>query len=235
MNTHKDPEPDTTKQSALVFDLDGTLYSGDQIFERWAEYMQEGMLSSNRSVFATTVADHLISRGTARFDNWEAMVNLAEPWVVDHRVWEMAFWNTRRDVLVGKIPLDVPVGLPGFLESLKERAVVVLVTNSPPKAAGPLLDRLGIFSCFDQVVTDARKPQGLIDVGQTYFPHVPVQRRLSIGDSYRHDIEPAVRQGWLTGHVSPREVFIGPSTWRARRIDELMDVIRQFVDHNDEI
>ncbi|MDA8193886.1 MAG: HAD family hydrolase [Thermaerobacter sp.] len=213
----------------VVFDLDGTLYRGDAPLWLWANRIAAGMESRRQKKFLAAVDDHLSGRRLAGGDNWQAVVGLAEPWVRDPNVWAEAFWAMRQDLLSDLSGIEVPSGLPAFLQEARHYARLAVVTNSPADAALPLLHKLGLAELFERVVADAGKPAGLLAAGELLANGVPVGERASIGDHYDNDIAPAYAAGWFTAHLSPRAVFAGPSTCRGRILEEVLPGLREWL------
>lgn len=94
--------------------------------------------------------------------------------------------------------------LAGFLMELKEKAHVVLLTNSDEEDVARLLKELGLTGLFHQVVTSAQKPSKT-----TYYFKEIVKRydvkpeeTVSIGDNFINEIAPALLMGMKAVYIS---------------------------------
>ncbi len=217
----------------IIFDLDGTLYRGDAPYWYYAEQVSRFLPSEVGQAYLKRVKDHLTGKQPVEAsDNWEAVVRLMEPFgeTLDPDQWQDAFMATRRYMLSGQCPLELPFGLKPFLHDLKGQVILAVASNSPDEAAWPLLEQLGLTELFDVIKTAAGKPEGLVTLVSeiTHDDYAPDQI-FSIGDHYNNDIVPGIQHGWITGHISPRRIFPGPATYQVTALEELYSPIQTWV------
>ncbi|WP_171822737.1 HAD family hydrolase [Sulfobacillus thermosulfidooxidans] len=217
----------------IIFDLDGTLYRGDAPYWYYAEQVSRFLPPEIGQAYLQRVENHLTGRQTVEAsDNWEAVVRLMEPFgeSLTPEQWQEAFMATRRYMLSGQCPLELPWDLKPFLSNLKGQVILAVASNSPDEAAKPLLEQLGLIGLFDVIKTAAQKPEGLITLVSeiTHNDYAPDQI-FSIGDHYNNDIAPGIQHGWITGHISPRRIFPGPATFKVTALEELYPHIRTWV------
>ncbi|NMP23181.1 HAD family hydrolase [Sulfobacillus harzensis] len=215
----------------ILFDLDGTLYQGDAPFRFYAKTIARHMASEDQHRYLDQVESHLNGRERlVAGDNWEAVVQLAEPYLADDDLWQQAFVETRIFMNGEQCELEVPDALRQLLRELRSKITLACVSNSPPEAAIPLLQRLDLYCLFDQVTPSANKPNGLIQhARELWNGQLVPERTLSVGDNYRNDIAPALEAGFATAHISPRGYFPGPSIARGYALDDVIPFIRSWV------
>ncbi|MCL5066253.1 MAG: HAD family hydrolase [Firmicutes bacterium] len=215
----------------LIFDFDGTLYRGDDPFRRYAEIISRSMTPDNAKVYLDHVQRHLDGEaGMVAGDNWEAVVGLAKRWLSDRERWQEAFLETRVFMMSDACQLEVPQDLVELLVYARGKVLLAVASNSPEAAAEPLLNKLGLFSYFDRVVSDAHKPDGLLTLVDQWLPSLDPGCIFSVGDNYANDIAPGLGRGWKTAHISPHGHFPGPADVRGRRLEEVLPTIRAWVD-----
>ena len=221
------------RNQMLIFDLDGTLYSGDDPYRFYAQEVSLTMNSQTAHHYLQTVEDHLngIQESLVSGDNWEAVVRLAQPYLTDDLRIQAAFLATRQYMLSTACHLEIPPGLQEHLKKWREKAYLTVATNSPESASFPLLDKLGLSSFFDLIRADTHKPEGLLDLVQVHplGKELPVQHIISVGDNYTNDIVPALHAGWKTVHLSPRGHFPGPATLQVKNLESAFQVIDQWL------
>lgn len=220
----------------MIFDFDGTLYRGDEPYLYYARQVADLLSERTAQEYLRKVQAHVAGEDLVpAADNWEAVVRLMEPFgqTLTPEQWQEAFMATRRHMLEGGCPLEVPAGLQNFLEKARGQATLVLASNSPYEAAVPLLERLGLAQSFDVVRSGANKPHGLVTtVRELMGPEYDPLRVFSIGDHYTNDIAPGVLEGWTTGHISPRRIFPGPSTYQAATMEEILPSAHDWLDRH---
>lgn len=128
--------------------------------------------------------------------------------------------------------LEVPEGLRDLLVDLHDRARLVLASNTPSRFVFPLLARLEILECFDEISCQSEKParfaarlEGVAATTGLSPAHV-----MSIGDHFVNDIAPAVALGCASAYVDPYGV--GPdrvATLHAATLEELLEPLRVWV------
>ncbi len=215
----------------IVFDLDGTLYRGDDPFRCYAGVVSRKMTPKDARVYHEAVEAHLAGvPGIVEGDNWEAVVMLARNYLGDDPVLKEAFHEVRDFMLSSRCRLEVPPGLRGFLQEWQERAEFVCVSNSQQNSAVPVLEKLGLLPAFEKVFTQARKPEGLAAIAETLLgENGSGDVVLSVGDNYLNDIAPALQKGWATAHISPRGYFPGPSTYQGRTMEDVLPGIQHWL------
>lgn len=118
-------------------------------------------------------------------------------------------YATRRDAMLKLFP-----EVPGVIEKLKSRFPLGLVTNGPADVQRQEIATLGIQSDFQYIFIEGEMGRGkpLPEV----FRHVESEVRaqppeiLFVGNSYAHDIRPAISAGWRTAWVR-RPSDVSPS------------------------
>lgn len=215
----------------IVFDLDGTLYRGDDPFRCYAGVVSRKMAPKDARVYHEAVEAHLAGvPGIVEGDNWEAVVMLARNYLGDDPVLKEAFHEVRDFMLSPGCRLEVPAGLRGFLQEWQERAEFVCVSNSQQNSAVPVLEKLGLLPAFDKVFAQARKPEGLTAIAETLLgENGSGGEVLSVGDNYVNDIAPALEKGWAAAHISPRGYFPGPSTYQGRTMEDVLPGIQHWL------
>jgi FMN phosphatase YigB (HAD superfamily) len=109
------------------------------------------------------------------------------------------------------------------------RVRLAVVTQSPRETSLALLTRLGLLDRFDEVATDADKPEALARLVPAWAGSLPPGRILAVGDHYANDLAPAWSAGWHTIHVNPWNVAAGPVEVTVRRLEEAYPAIRRFI------
>lgn len=220
--------------AVLVFDFDGTLYRGPAACLHYARGIAETLEPARRGPYLEAMERFLAGGGGVEAaDGWEAAVMLAGGERGASRAFAEPFARTREFMLTDACELEVPDGLPAFLERAAGTARRVLASNTPPSGVYPLLDRLGLLELLDEIVCDSAKPTGfslrlgaLADVAG-----LPRDAVLSIGDHFRNDVEPALAAGCATAYVDP--FGAGPpgrADFEAPRLEELLGPIEAWLD-----
>ena len=178
-----DPARDEVRPAGLRGDPSATAWDGDPILD------------------AQGWPDDAVYLG----DPWQVVRAVAFHHRVPLRAQQAAFTRTREMMNDPATPLpragDARVGA-GLFEGFGLR---VLVSNTPPALAGPLVARLGVSDAFDEVRLGADKPAGLIALltdlvnGGGMAP----DRIVCAGDNLRNDIAPARVVGCRTVFVDP--------------------------------
>jgi len=218
-------------EGLVLFDFDGTLYRGDDPFVRYAEIISRSMSAENAQTYLNHVGRHLNGEpGVVAGDNWEAVVGLAKRWLPDRERWQEAFLETRVYMMSDACHLEVPDALFELLTYARGKVRLAVASNSPKAAAEPLLDKLGLSSYFDRIISDAGKPAGLLALVDEWLPDLPPEGIFSVGDNYSNDIAPGRGRGWKTAHISPHAHFPGPADVQARTLEEVLPTIREWID-----
>ena len=228
----------------LVVDFDGTVYRGDDPVRFYARRVAgslppaeaEAMLSSFERYLAVGVraadsCDDTVEAAALResYDAWGAAVHLAQRvYGVPNKIVDESFVATRVHMLESGCELEPVTALLDVLKAVRGTARVVLATNSPPEGLMPLLDLIGVRDLFDEVVMDARKPDGLrrylraalgADLRERPW------RLFSIGDHYRNEIEPAVEIGAGSGYIDRFGRVDGPATAVAATVEGVLPTL----------
>lgn len=217
----------------MMFDLDGTLYRGDDPFRYYAHVVSQHMDPSARTLYLTQVEAHLGGDPhVIDADTWQAVVRLAAPYVTDPEVCQQAFVPTRQYMLSPECQMDIAPELKPFLAKARERMFLALVSNSAEEAAIPLLQKLDLLDAFEVVRTAVGKPTGLLETADRLILQHDLNASvvMSIGDNYANDIAPALERGWTTVHVSPHGHFPGPSTYQVRQVEEAFPAMWQWAE-----
>lgn len=220
------------RRGLLLFDLDGTLYRGDDPYWYYARAISRSMAPSRAEAFLADVAGFFGGeRAVAANDGWEAVVALASrPDPPDrNRFWD-AFLATRAFMLTPACRLEVPSGLPGLLFEARKRVRVAVATQSPRDTSLRLLSRLGLIDRFDDIATEAGKPEELPLLVRRWVGGVSPERVMTVGDHYPNDIAPGWEAGWHTVHISPWGLVPGPAEVRVRRLEQAYPAIRRFIE-----
>lgn len=187
------------------------------------EYLAAGPAAAAGS---TDPAEAAVLAGAV--DSWEAARDLGLYHGVSRSAIAEAFTRCR-EWMTGP---DCDVGLVGALMDtlarLRPGARIALVTNSPEASMLPLLRRLGILDCFDEIVAGAGKPAGMrsfLDRSLSAGLRGQSWRIFSLGDHYRNDIEPAVRIGAAAGYIDRYGRADGPATARASVVEQLLPAL----------
>jgi len=220
--------------AVLVFDFDGTLYRGVAACLHYARGIAETLEPSRRDAYLAAVERFLGGAGGVDApDGWEAAVLLAGGGRGASRAYAEPFARTRAFMLTEACELEVPDGLPAFLERMAGTARRVLVSNTPAFGVTTLLGRLGLLDLLDEIVCDAAKPDRF-SLRLRAFGDVaglPREAVLSIGDHYPNDIEPALAAGCTTAYVDPFGAGPrGTADFEAARFEDLLEPIEAWVE-----
>ena len=220
----------------LVFDFDGTLWRGDDPLDCYAELVSLGLDPAERAPFLADVhaflsGDHWSVSGLEPppDDGWAAIAAFAAARGESAAHRQAAFLETRRRIAAGEFPLEVPGGLREFLAASRDSCAVVLASNSPGASVHPVLDRLGLTPFFDDVASDAGKPDRLPEVVDSWITVYRPAHVMSIGDHYRNDIAPAVRRGWFTTYISPWRWVPGPCSVVGATMEDVLPGLYAWV------
>lgn len=218
---------------ALVFDLDGTLYRGNEPYRYYARQISAGMPEAEREAYLEAMDAYLRQESSvAVSDAWEAAVVLAGGPRGASAAFADAFAATRMFMTSRTCALEVPEGLRDLLAELHDRARLFLASNTQARFVFPLLARLEILECFDEIACQSEKParfaarlHGVAATMELSPDHV-----MSIGDHFVNDIAPAVALGCASAYVDPYGT--GPdqvATLHAATLEELLEPLRVWV------
>ncbi|MDG5786818.1 HAD family hydrolase [Evansella sp. AB-P1] len=112
--------------------------------------------------------------------------------------------ETKEFMVTDAFKLEKIKGLQSFLLNLREKATIVLLTNSDKEDVGRLLNELNLTDIFHEVVTSAQKP-----TKTTMFFEQLIQKYdmnadevVSIGDNFINEIAPALLLGMKAIYIS---------------------------------
>jgi putative hydrolase of the HAD superfamily len=194
---------------ALIFDMDGTLYESDALNRQYEEAVEAYI--AERSAVSKARAGELFRHKWA-----ELAKHLGHPPTSTGTMvalgFDLAEWIAWRDARVRPedvLTRDEP--LRAFLEQLRSRYVLAIVTNNSVEMAHRTLRAIGIDDLFDHVFTV--QDMGLIKPDPEIYRRaaeamgVPPQQCLSVGDRPHIDLAPAAAAGMKTFHATgPREL-----------------------------
>jgi FMN phosphatase YigB (HAD superfamily) len=231
-------EPTTPdRRPILVVDFDGTVYRDDGPVRFYAEHSAGNLPSRERTRFldlfeaylehGVAAADRIADEAAAAVlrasvDAWGAAAGLAALAGVGLAATEEAFLASRQYMLTAACRVTAVPALAEALEKLRGEVRVVLATNSPAGGLAPLLDRLGVTTLFQEVVSGADKPAGL----RRWIAAELAGRRpgelFSLGDHYFNEIEPAAQVGAYTGYIDRFGRADGPATVSAAVVEDIL-------------
>ena len=203
---------------AVIFDMDGTLYESDALDGQYAE-----------AVDAYIAGQRGLSKAQAREvfgAKWAALSEqLGHPPTSTGTMvalgFDLAEWIAWRDARLR--PEDVlhrDDRLRSFLQELKARYVLAVVTNNSVEMARRTLGAIGIDDVFDHVLTI--QDMGLIKPDPEIYRRaaeaigVPPAQCLSVGDRPHIDLEPAAAAGMQT--------FCSPGPQGLYGLGEMLDL-----------
>jgi FMN phosphatase YigB (HAD superfamily) len=220
--------------TALVWDLDGTLYRGTAACRHYAQGIAATLEEDRRDAYLDAIERFLGGEGGVHAsDGWEAAVVLAGGERGASRAFGDAFASTRAFMLTDACELEVPEGVRELLERVEGSARRVLVSNTPSYGVMPLLDRLGALGLFDEIVCDSAKPNRFsVRLGALADTlGIPCTSVLSIGDHFVNDIEPALAAGCATAYVDPFGVGPhGKADLEGARFEDLLEPIGHWLE-----
>ena len=104
------------------------------------------------------------------------------------------YLETKDYMVTEDFELEKITGLTAFLKKLKEKATVILVTNSDKDDVGRLMNELELNDCFHEIVTSAQKPSKtdvLFKELRNKYGYNP-EEIVSVGDNFINEIAPAL-------------------------------------------
>jgi FMN phosphatase YigB (HAD superfamily) len=233
----------------LVVDFDGTIYRGDAPVRHYAELIAGTMPGPEAGTYLTALERYIASGPAASKDSedtveaavlresvdaWGAAFNLARRcYDVSPEVTEAAFARCRLWMTKPECEIETVTPLVDTLTSLRSCARIYLITNSGALGLYPLLTRIGVVDCFDEIISGAEKPDGLRRFLQrTLGPDLRERpwRVFSIGDHYRNDIEPAAEIGAGCAYIDRYGRKDGPATASATVAEDLLPALRAWAE-----
>ncbi|MFA9555910.1 HAD family hydrolase [Evansella sp. AB-rgal1] len=136
--------------------------------------------------------------------------------------------ETKEYMVTEEFQLDPIPGLSHFLRKLKEKANIVLLTNSDKEDVGRLLTELDLQGVFHEIVTSAQKPTKTTLLFEQLIEKYGVEPKevVSIGDNFINEIAPALL-------MDMRAVYIAEHSHQAHhdslvQVKRISDWINQF-------
>ena len=183
-------------RNILIFDFDGTVALGHGPVLAYARHVAAALGVGGEFVESIRLALDAGAEGC--YDGYEVVRRAGEAQGADSLMLTAAYLGSRSLLATRDAPITSPRGLAQFLADVHANAERVLVTNAPNIRIADALDSLGLAGLFDRVVTDARKPVGLIAV----LANLPADARvLSVGDVWHNDLAPAHARGHATALI----------------------------------
>lgn len=161
-------------------------------------------------------------------DAWSVVALLAKRFSLSYDKIKEAFTRLRESMLSEPYVIRRHQPLIDAIHSLTPLKRKILITNTFAASGRKFVQYLGLERCFDQIIYDGNKPQGmdfvvkaLLQDGQ-YKP----QQILSIGDNAWNDLHPVHRAGGRTIWVSPF-TSVDTEHWDAActSLDELTELL----------
>lgn len=226
--------------TALLFDLDGTLYVGDLPILAFARHCAEQLsdhgathLIDNVRYFleGKSAGDRLVDLGAAQDGDDAVEILAAAAGLTPDRV-AAAHRAARADLAGSAFALEAPDGLLGLLESLHTTHVMV-VTNAEVGVA-EVLAAIGVAGRIHQVITAVDKPAAMPAIIDATLHRIGAdqdpQRMMVVGDRWRSDLADAHRRGAETALVDRFGRGDGTPTLRAADLASLVPGIRNWAD-----
>lgn len=215
----------------LVLDLDGTLCLGDAPMRRVAHHAFAHLSEPDRRGAEAALERFMAGEHqllpTAR-DGYDAVAILAMDAGVGADELHEAFMTTRtpREIDLWLQHVEAPRALVTALTELSgvER---VLVTNSPQHGIERVVEHLGLARALDEVITSARKPNGMPAIlDRLGVPATTARRELAaMGDRWVNDLVEVHERGGTTFHIAHDGWADGTPTHRAAHPDELVAAV----------
>jgi FMN phosphatase YigB (HAD superfamily) len=218
-------------ERTIIFDFDGTVCLGDGPALEYAR----GVADAHPSLadLEHRVARHLAGDALAEFvgavDGYQAVQSAASAAGVDPARIEAAFRAARRRLAEEGLGVHAPAGFGAFARDLRERGVrMLLVTNAPGEGLDSILALLGIAACFDRIVADAGKPEGMHAVLDGIAGEVSTV--LSIGDIWVNDLSVPHRRGAATALIDGHGNQPGTPDVRVRAMPDLYMWVQRWIE-----
>jgi pyrimidine 5'-nucleotidase len=194
----------TAPIKALIFDMDGTLYESEALDRQYEECVEQ-YVAEQRGISA--------AEGRALMEaKWaELEEQLGHPPTTTGTMAalgvDLAHWIAWRDARVRpEEMLHRDERLRSFLEELRARYTLAVVTNNSIEMTRRTLKALGIDDLFDHVFT--LEDMGLIKPDPEIYRRaaaaigVPPEQCMSVGDRPHVDLQPAAAIGMRTFHAA---------------------------------
>ncbi|WP_252183547.1 HAD family hydrolase [Rossellomorea vietnamensis] len=139
-----------------------------------------------------------------------------------------AFMETRTFMAAPDYQLNAIESLIEVLDNLKERVLLVLLTNSPEEDSEIILEKLGMKDSFHLKVFNGNKPLRTKEQFEAIKEKTCVEfhEMLSVGDNLINEILPAKELGCATVLIDPHEISVaGDADDIVRNIEEVVPVL----------
>lgn len=245
----------------VLFDFDGTLYDSEAHFDTYIDligtHLNDAQAKQLRKLYERTRA----GEGVLRIGEWydpESQVSkpadathpsnrkyyLGDYWWLIHTLGHRlgvtdeqlidSFFRTRDYMMTHTDEIHLVVGLKEWLQTVakRQKPIAILATNSPEPDSVAILQQLGVYPYFTEMIYNARKPthmpQILEHVSTTY--QVPPNRMLCVGDHYYNDIDPALQFGADTLFINRHRVsHPHNSTYEVHTSEALMEYLTDIL------
>lgn len=225
----------TRRDSTLLFDFDGTVSLGSGPVLAYARAASAGLASAEADALLDALDRSLVAHPSGRVPETEAVDGydlvriMATARGVSAQTLSAAYLASRSLLATEHAEITAPVGLAEFLHEVRDRANLVLATNSPEIRIPEALDALGLGGLFDRVYTSVNKPIDFAIVLEEWMPRGPL---MSIGDVWANDLAPARDRGAATALIgsaadAPREAT---PDLRADELHELYPALTAWLD-----
>jgi len=213
----------------LVLDFDGTVCLGDGPIWAYARALTPALDEGDARRVVDGLADFLAGRTEPGdfSDGYSAVVRLAGPGITRATL-DAAYLASRESLAAGTVDVHSPDRLPDLLAALAGTVRRVLLTNAPDIGMPGLLERLGLASTIDEVITSAGKPDGFATLLPQLLDGAAPARLLSVGDLWFNDIARPLAFGCATAYVDRTGRDRRPAHASATTLPELYPAIRAW-------
>ncbi|MAT17069.1 MAG: hypothetical protein CMF56_00680 [Leifsonia sp.] len=216
-------------RGALILDFDGTLCVGDAPVR---EYARHAFTNVPDGAARLSRLDDFLAHGAgldAARDGYQAVAALAREAVVPRAALHEAFQRSRADIASWIGEVRAPEGMRELLAEL-DHVSRILITNSPAGGLDQVIEGLGLSDVLDQVVTDARKPEGMSAALDRAGVLASGHALASLGDIWENDHAEIQARGGVTFLIDRHRRGDGAPTRRAATAEELYPAIRDWAD-----
>lgn len=145
--------------------------------------------------------------------DFEKMISIGDPWWIPSSIaghyglppeksYE-AFLETRNYMMDPKFKMNRIPGLKEAMGAAREKAHLVLLTNSPKPDSEAILKKLGLSSLFSMKIFNGKKPTETVKWFQHIGKHFDVSLKevMSVGDNWVNEIQPVKDLGCTTAYI----------------------------------
>ncbi|WP_051389047.1 HAD family hydrolase [Arthrobacter sp. 35W] len=222
MRTTSLPERPASLQPVLVLDFDGTVCLGDGPVLAYADAVARLLPATAAEQLHHDLALFLANDASApaHKDGYAAVAAMAGP-LLSAAELNAAYAHSRTLLASGAVDVSAPEGLADFLTGLAGAVHRVLLTNAPATGIAQTLDVLGLGGAVDDIIPDANKPSGLVELLPRLLKNRPPRELLSVGDVWANDIFLPWRHGCATAFIDRFDHRTGPASLHAPRFELL--------------